>query len=40
MLKKFLIITFLLISSKSYADKNMMIGSLGEPEEVNRIIKL
>ena len=40
MIKKFLIITFLLISSKSYADKNMMIGSLGEPEEVNRIIKV
>ena len=40
MLKKFLIISFILISFKSYADKNMMIGSLGKPEEVNRIIKV
>ena len=40
MIKKFLIITFLLISYKSYADKNMMIGSLGKSEEVNRTIKV
>ena len=40
MFRKFLIIAFTLISFESYADKNMMIGSLGKPEEVNRIIKV
>ena len=40
MFKKFLIIAFIIISFKSYADKNMMIGSLGKPGEVNRIIKV
>ena len=40
MLKKFLVIAIILISFKSYADKNMMIGSLGKPEEVNRVIKV
>tara|TARA_A100001234_G_C12391074_1_gene286349 strand:- start:16 stop:519 length:504 start_codon:yes stop_codon:yes gene_type:complete len=40
MFKKFLVIAIILISFKSYADKNMMIGSLGKPEEVNRVIKV
>ena len=40
MIKKFLLIAFLLISCNSYADKNMMIGSLGKSEEVNRTIKV
>ena len=39
---KILIVTiaFILISYKSHADKNMMIGSLGKIEEVNRTIKV
>ena len=39
---KILIVTiaFVLISYKSHADKNMMIGSLGKIEEVNRTIKV
>ena len=40
MLRLFLIIVFILISYNSYADKNMMIGSLGKSEEVNRTIKV
>ena len=40
MFRKFLVIAIILISFKSYADKNMMIGSLGKPEEVNRVIKV
>ena len=40
MFRLFLSIMFILISNNSYADKNMMIGSLGKPEEVNRIIKV
>ena len=35
-----LIILFTLISFKTFADKNMMIGSLGKVEEINRIIKV
>ena len=35
-----LIILFTLISFKSFADKNMMIGSLGKVEEINRTIKV
>ena len=38
--KLILIILFTLISFKSFADKNMMIGSLGKVEEVNRTIKV
>ena len=38
--KIFLIIAFTLFSYKSYADKNMMIGSLGKAEEVDRTIKV
>ena len=38
--KLVLIILFTLISFKSYADKNMMIGSLGKVEEINRTIKV
>ena len=34
------IILFTLISFKSFADKNMMIGSLGKIEEINRTIKV
>ena len=40
MLRLFLSIIFILISYNSYADKNMMIGSLGKSEEVNRTIKV
>ena len=40
MFKLFLTIVFILISYNSYADKNMMIGSLGKSEEVNRTIKV
>ena len=36
----FLIILFTLISFKSFADKNMMIGSLGKVEEINRTIRV
>ena len=36
----FLIILFTLISFKSFADKNMMIGSLGKVQEINRTIKV
>ena len=35
-----LIILFTLISFKTFADKNMMIGSLGKVEEINRTIKV
>ena len=38
--KLFLIFFITLISFKSFADKNMMIGSLGKVEEVNRTIKV
>ena len=38
--KLVLIILFTLISFKSYADKNMMIGSLGKVEEISRTIKV
>ena len=38
--KLILIILFTSISFKSFADKNMMIGSLGKAEEVNRTIKV
>ena len=38
--KLILIILFILISFKSFADKNMMIGSLGKVEEINRTIKV
>ena len=38
--KLILTILFTLISFKSFADKNMMIGSLGKAEEVNRTIKV
>jgi len=38
--KLVLIFIFTLISFKSFADKNMMIGSLGKVEEVNRTIKV
>ena len=40
MFRLFLSIMFILISYNSYADKNMMIGSLGKSEEVNRTIKV
>ena len=40
MFRLFLSIIFILISYNSYADKNMMIGSLGKSEEVNRTIKV
>ena len=40
MFRLFLTIVFILVSYKSYADKNMMIGSLGKSEEVNRTIKV
>ena len=40
MFRSFLIIFFILVSYKSYADKNMMIGSLGKAEEVSRTIKV
>ena len=40
-MKKFiLIILFASISFKAFADKNMMIGSLGKVEEINRTIKV
>ena len=38
--KLILIILFILISFKSFADKNMMIGSLGKVQEINRTIKV
>ena len=38
--KLVLIILFTLISFKSFADKNMMIGSLGKVEEINRTIRV
>ena len=38
--KIILIISFTLISFKAFADKNMMIGSLGKVEEINRTIKV
>ena len=38
--KLIFIILFTLISSKSFADKNMMIGSLGKVEEISRTIKV
>ena len=34
------ILIFILVSFKSYADKNMMIGSLGKIDEINRTIKV
>ena len=40
MFRLFLTIVFILISYNSYADKNMMIGSLGKSEEVDRTIKV
>ena len=40
MFRLFITILFILISYNSYADKNMMIGSLGKSEEVNRTIKV
>jgi len=40
-MKKFVfIILFASISFKTFADKNMMIGSLGKIEEINRTIKV
>ena len=38
--KIFLTFVFILFTYYSYADKNMMIGSLGKTEEVNRTIKV
>ena len=38
--KIILIILLTLISFKSFADKNMMIGSLGKVQEINRTIKV
>ena len=38
--KYILIILFTSISFKTFADKNMMIGSLGKVEEINRTIKV
>ena len=38
--KIFLTFVFVLFTYNSYADKNMMIGSLGKTEEVNRTIKV
>ena len=38
--KIILIISFTLISFKTFADKNMMIGSLGKVEDINRTIKV
>ena len=38
--KYVLIILFTSISFKTFADKNMMIGSLGKVEEINRTIKV
>ena len=40
MFRIFLTFAFILVSYKSYADKNMMIGSLGKAEEVSRTIKV
>ena len=40
MYKIILIISFTLISFKAFADKNMMIGSLGKVEDINRTIKV
>ena len=40
MKKIFLIFVLILFSHKSYADKNMMIGSLGKAEEADRTIKV
>jgi len=40
-MKKFtLIVAFVIVSFQSLADKNMMIGSLGKIDEVNRTIKV
>ena len=40
-MKKFIItLVFVLVSFQSLADKNMMIGSLGKIDEVNRTIKV
>ena len=36
----FLVLVFILVSFYTYADKNMMIGSLGKAKEVNRTIKV
>ena len=38
--KLILIILFTLVTFNSFADKNMMIGSLGKVEEINRTIKV
>ena len=38
--KLILIILFILVPFNSFADKNMMIGSLGKVEEINRTIKV
>ena len=38
--KIYLVLIFLLTNSTSFADKNMMIGSLGKQDEVNRTIKV
>ena len=38
--KLILIILFTLVTFNSFADKNMMIGSLGKVEDVNRTIKV
>ena len=38
--KIYLVLIFLLTNSNSFADKNMMIGSLGKQDEVNRTIKV
>ena len=40
MFRLFITFLFILISYNSYADKNMMIGSLGKSEEINRTIKV
>ena len=40
MFKLFLTLVFIIFSYKSFADKNMMIGTLGKSEEVNRTIKV
>ena len=40
MIRLIFIIILFLFSFKSYADKNMMIGSLGKIEDVNRTIKV
>ena len=38
--RSFLVLVFILVSFYTYADKNMMIGSLGKAKEVNRTIKV